>query len=438
MYRDMGSPSGTALEADELFRSNDVVVRRVPAENVDRWIVTFDHYGIGHGFDRPGFGEAYLKAQGISAIHVMGRAEDWYQYADMEAALATVREATRDATRVVTYGSSMGAYAAIRFADAVGATDVLALSPQYSIDPNVAPDEIRWLQDRRRIQWRPEMNGPIASSARTIVVYDPTGPDRWHGDRIGADVACEAVRLPHTAHPVTIYLAETGLLTPLITRILDGSFDSRAFRREARKARVASGIYLGELAAAQPRRRAATALALARRALEVSPGNYHAQVSLAQILTQEGRHDEALAILAGVVQHSGRTLGYVINYGNALLSADRASDALAIAEEVAARAEGMAHLYAWCGYIHWLNGGAAEARRLIRKAAALDRGNNAYIKTIIDYYLGRPRAGGARGVGLTPWLRFARWVMKVPLRPGRGPSLGLSHRRDDSASGGAR
>ncbi len=408
---DMGSPSGTAFEADELFRSSDVVVRRVPAGNVDRWVVTFDHYGIGHGFDRPGFGEAYLQAQGISAIHVMGRAEDWYQYADMDAALTTVRQATAGATRIVTYGSSMGAYAALRFADAVGATDVLALSPQYSIDPQVAPHERRWSQDIDRISWRSELNGPITCSARTILVYDPIGPDRWHGERIASEVACDLILLPHTAHPVTTYLADAGLLGPLLTGVLAGDLDRRALRRDARRTRFRSGIYMGELAAAVSRRRAHAALALARRALEASPGSYHAQVSLARLLTQDGQHDEALSILATLVETSDRSLSYVVDYGNALLAAGRLDEAQVIADETLARTENVAHLHAWGAHIRWLNGDVSGARRLIRRAAALEPRNHFYRRTVVDYHLGGRRTDGGPGVRVTPWLRLARWWM---------------------------
>lgn len=438
---DMGSLSGTALEADELFRSKDVVVRRVPAGNVDRWVVTFDHYGIGHGFDRPGFGEAYFQTQGISAIHVMGRGDDWYQYADMDAAMATVRAATRGAVRVVTYGSSMGGYGALRFADAAGATDVLALSPQYSLDPKVATHERRWSQDFRRIRWRPDSNGPITCSARAVVVYDPIGPDRWHGERIARDLACHLIRLPYTAHPVTTYLSDAGLLGPLIAGLLNGEFDQQTFRREARRARSANGIYLGELAAAQPRRRAATALSLARRALDVSPGNWHAQVSLARLLSLEGRHDEALSILAILVRQSDRSLTYVVDYGNALLHAGLTTEARAIADEVLSRAGDVAHLHAWAAHICWLDGDVADARRLIRRAVTLDAGNRVYLRAIIDYHFGAPYREGVRGVRVTSWLRLARWMMKAPLRPEpletvRRPFL-FRRRQDDSASDGA-
>ena len=437
---DMGSLSETALEADELFRSDDVVVRRVTAGPTDRWVVTFDHYAIGLGFDRPGFGEAYLQSQGISAIHVMGRSEDWYQYPDMTAALATVRAATAGADRVVTYGSSMGGYAALRFANAVGATDALALSPQYSIDPKVAPQELRWTQDGKRIRWRPEFGGPMSCSATAVVVFDPTGSDRWHGERIEQDLNCRAIRLPYTAHPVTTYLADVSLLAPLLEGVLAGEFDARGFQREARQRRARNGIYLGELAAAQPQRKASTALVLARRAVNVSPGNYHAQVSLARLLSRDGHHDEALTILDSVVQASERGLTYVVDYGNALVLAGRIAEARVIVDEAMSRTSDVAHLHAWAAHICWLNHEKTEARRLIRRAVMLDPGNTPYLRALIDYYFGAPLSTGHRGVRPTPWLRIARWALKGPLtsdaneRTSRPLSL---RRRDDPASGGA-
>lgn len=437
---DMGSLSETAFEADELYRSENLVVRRIPAADVDRWVVTFDHYAIGHGFDRPGFGEAYLQAQGISAIHVMGRAEDWYQYPDTLAALATVRAALASASRIVTYGSSMGAYAALRFADAVGATDILALSPQYTIEARAAPQEQRWTQDAKRIRWRPEFNGSISTTAHAVVIFDPTGPDRWHGERIEADLGRRAIRLPHSAHPVTTYLAEIGLLGPLIEDVLAGRFDARAFRNEARRRRTGNGIYLGELAAAQPQRRTALALELARKAVDASPGNYHARISLARLLSREGRHDEALTMIEGVVRDSDRGLTYIIDYANALVLAGRVAEARPIVDETLSRTQDVAHLHAWAAHILWLNDERASARTLIRRAVVLDPGNTPYLRAMIDYSFGAPLQTGHRGVRTTPWLRLVRWIMKKPLRPESGEPQGRSgffRGRSDAASGGA-
>ncbi|MFC5344016.1 tetratricopeptide repeat protein [Brevundimonas staleyi] len=400
----------TASETRDLYRSDNVVVRQVAAGDRDRWVVTFDNYGIGHGFSRPGFGESWLRSQKISAIHVMGRAEDWYQYEDLDAALAIVRATLEGASRVITYGSSMGGYAAVRFADAVGAHAALALSPQYTLDPEVAAHDRRWSQDANRIAWIKALNGPLEVKARVILAFDPWGLDGWHGRRIVEEAAPNCIRLPYTAHPVTTFLSEIGLLGDLVLRALHDVLDVDAFEREARSRKAQSGVYLGEMASLQPEHRRGLALALARRAVEASPANHHARLNLARLLLRNGAHDEALALFEGLVADSGRALTYLVDHGQALAVAGRPGEARAIAAEVIGQADNVAHLHGWAAHMCWLNGDTADARTHILRAVELDPSNSAYMKAAVDYHLGRRAAGATSSVRQTPLLSFARWL----------------------------
>lgn len=379
---------------DELYRSENLVVRRVPAQDQSRWVVTFDNYSIGHGFDREGFGEAFLKQYGVSAIHVMGVREDWYQYPDMEAALEAVRAATTGA-RVMTYGSSMGAYAAIRFADRVGAQAALALSPQYSVDPRKAPFEKRWPADGRRIQWRAELDGPIRCSIRPTIVYDPASDDRLHRDLIAGDISLEEVALPYSGHPAATYLMETGLLTSLVFGVLEGTADARTFRREGRRRRTTSTAYLCSLSERQPGSRQATAIALARRALAQSPTSAIAAVTLARHLTAAGLHEEAVALHRRNVEMTDRYFIYLVAYADALIAAGDAASALEIALEVMSgeEAQRMAHLNGWLGLIAWAAGERARATTAMSKAVDLDPTNMEYRRLLREY---RHGAGGVR------------------------------------------
>jgi len=396
----------------ELYRSHCLVVREVASGDRDHWVITFDNYGIGHGFDRPGFGEAWLKAEGISAIHVMGKAEDWYQYSDIEAALASVRMAVGTASRVITYGSSMGGYGAVRFADAIGAHAALALSPQYTLDPDIVSHDRRWAQDAHRIGWIKRMNGRLNSAARIIVVYDPRGPDDWHGRRIAEESSGDAIRLPFTGHPVTSFLSEIGMLGSLVVDVLHDRLDSRNFEREARGRRATSGVYLGEIAGLQPMHRQATALALARRALDVSPANHHARLNLAKLLLRGDAVDEALLIFEGLVVDSEQALHYLVNYGQALAVAGRLTEARAIADQVIERASGIAHLNAWAAQLCWLNGDTAQAKKLIRHAVRLDPVSQGYLQLAADYHLGHPTVDITAPVKSTIWLEIARWIAR--------------------------
>ena len=107
----------------------------------------------------------------------------------------------------------MGAYAAIRLGGLVGATTAIALSPQFSLDPRVAPFEDRWPVEARRLDYEIERRlartGFVPSA---YVFYDPSDPDARHADLFRPQLEVRDVRLPDCGHPVTGFLAEVGLL----------------------------------------------------------------------------------------------------------------------------------------------------------------------------------------------------------------------------------
>jgi len=355
----------------DLFRSDNVVVRSVPASDLSRWVVTFDNYGIGHGFDRPGFGEDFLRNAGISAIHVMGVREDWYQYPEMAAAMQAVRQATAGAERVMTYGSSMGGYAALRFADAAGANAVLAISPQYSIDPKKMPFETRWLQEGQCIEWRPEIEGRIVCEVRPIVVFDPIEDGR-QVERIQEDIDIWPIRLPHVSHPASTYLAEIGLLKPLVFQALSGELDSAAFGIEARRRRRASGFYLSKLAMSQPAHRRGLAFDLARLAVKTNPSSPLVGLAFAKLLSAEGQHDDAIERLEGIVASTNRAPVYLIPYVDALMAAGRFEEARPHAREAVEAFSHQAHLHAWEGFLLQSLGEKQAAIEAVERAIALD------------------------------------------------------------------
>lgn len=391
----------------DLFRSENVVVRSLPAADVSRWVVTFDNYGIGHGFDRAGFGQEFLRQAGVSAIHVMGAREDWYQYPEMAAAMAAVREATAGAERVMTYGSSMGGYAAIRFADAAGAHAVLALSPQYSIDPQKMPSEKRWLQDSQRISWRPEIDGRIICGARPVVVFDPL-EDGAQVARIQDDIDIWPIRLPYVSHPASTYLAETGLLKSLVLQALSGEFDAVRFGGEARKRRRTSGFYLSNLAMNQPAHRRELAFDLAQRAVNITPSSPLSGLALARLLSVEGRHDEAIEKLERIVTSTNRAPIYLMSYVDALVAAGRFEEARPHAREAVEAFSHQAHLHVWEGALLKSLGETRAAVEAVERAIALDPQPQYY--ELLEAY-----RDGAETDDLSQ-RRAARWASRVLAR----------------------
>ena len=356
---------------DIIHHTENMLVRTVRAGDSSIWAITFDHYRNEGGFDRQGFGEDFLQQCGISAVHFLCRGNDWFQYEDLLQACATVRQYVAGADRVTAYGSSMGAYAALRMADAVGAKAVLALAPQYSIDPKKVPWEQRWLQDGARIQWREEIDGPIRCRSVPYIVYDPRSDDLGHVELIEQDIPIHKIAIPFGRHPITTYLADTNLLRPLTLSVMRDDGDPNALMHAGRIRRKTSSFYLGELARAQPASRLKTAMTLAKRSVAIAESPL-ALLSLAQIKSRIGLHGEAYSVFDRIMELTNREASYVYPYAEARYAGGDLAGALALAAEVIKLLPDRAHLLNWqAGFLLEL-GQKEAAIASLRKAIALD------------------------------------------------------------------
>ncbi len=390
---------------DIIFASHNLLVRKRPARDTRNWVVTFDHHGITGRFDRPGFAEEFLAARGMSMLTFLGRGNDWYQYPEMGAALAVARAAMLGRGRVMTYGSSMGGYAAIRFADALGAHACLAISPQYSIDPAKVPFERRWRHDAQRIVWRRELDGPIRCEARPVIIHDPIGEDGLHVRRIEAEIACDTIALPYIAHPGTTYLQSIGALAELVPAILEGSFDPAEAAPRLRRLRKRDPVYLSELARRQPAWRPALGIALARQAVDRAPGVDLMLHVLASKLSAAGRHGEALGFHRKACELSGDILCYALPHALALAGAGDGEAALTRLRGLAVRHPGEAHLHHALAHILWTMGRRGEALAVARHVVRLAPRDPFYRAVLFEYRWPRLRFQAARAVRLLRGLR---------------------------------
>lgn len=361
-----------------VYRSDAIEVRRIAGSDPRRQVVTFDCYHDQPGFDRAAFGEAYLAQQDISAIHILTRDNDWFQYHDILDALDRVRAALAGAERVLAYGSSMGGYAAIRFADRVGAHAALALSPQYSVDRRRVPFERRWMQDQMRIGFLPAIDRqPIRSAARIIAAYDPDLPhDRQHIALISAETRIEPLLLPGAGHPVGQFLAEIGLLKPLVAQALDDDLDVAEMTRAAAARRGDSSIWLCAQAEALPA--GAEAIAFAERAVALAPDDPPAHDRLARQYAATGDYARALDAHrhAVALDPSGRS--YRWNHSKTLFAAGDLARALEQARELQRIAPQVAGYHRWAATIAAALGDHAGALADVEAALRMAPANRGY------------------------------------------------------------
>lgn len=297
---------GTMVASDELFRSQELLVRRVGGFGSNLCYVTFDSYTDNRTLDRPGFGETYFRGRGVDAIHVLSRDNHWYQYPELDAAIARIAAATAGYDQVIAYGSSMGGFAALHYGAACGARIGIGLSPQFSVDPAVVPFDRRWANDVARIRFRNDEPTPLQ---RQYVVYDPRDPhDRRHFDLLAARTSTCPIPVPHGGHPVGGYLVETDMMRRLLGDIEADTFDHAAFARELRQRRRQSAHYLFVLAQRIAPHRAKQKVALAALAVETQPDNpvYHSQ--LAAALDAAGDYSAAFEVHQRALEMTGHGL----------------------------------------------------------------------------------------------------------------------------------
>ncbi|WP_116089743.1 hypothetical protein [Sphingomonas crusticola] len=363
---------------DILYRSLELEVRRVPAGDGRLQVVTFDSYHEPPGMDRPGFGEAFFATEGITATHVMCRGNDWFQYPEMALVLSVIREACADADRLLSYGSSMGGYAALRFAAAVGANAALALSPQYSLDRRKAPFETRWASDRRRIRFIETLERRIEQVPLMVLAYDRTlKTDFGHMLRLSAEADIEQIPLPFAGHPVGPFLNDVALLRPLVFAVLKDSFDQEYFRATARKRARRSPHWLANLAERHPRAHEGRGIALAGRAVALAPDHPSLHDALARRLAAAGRYDEAIAAHRQAVALEP-VVDYLWGLSKTLSAAGDLDASLEVAERIQQLAPATAGYHAWAAKLREAQRDWAGAASDVQRAIRYDRTNLRY------------------------------------------------------------
>jgi hypothetical protein len=373
-----------------LFRSDHIEVRRIAAGDELHQVVTFESYHDDPGFERIGFGESFFERAGFTGIHVLTAGNDWYQYSEIDAALAVIRDAVRGAERVLTYGSSMGGYAAVRFADAVGATHVLSLSPQYSIDPRKVPADRRWWWDQKRIRFIPDHNGPIACRAEVVVGYDPTLKlDSLHAELIGRDVRAALLPLAYCGHPVTTVLGELGLLQSMALAFLAGPIDLAAIQADFSQRREDASMWLAEYASRLPEGGKVRARELAMRAAAIAPGNATIQHHLGMRQHDLGQYQDAIVAHQAAVSLSPHPI-FVLSLSRSLYFAGEYPEALERAEQALAERSFDSEYFRWAARTRLAIGDRRGAYEHARSAFALARsGRNLW--SLLRHWVGQMR-----------------------------------------------
>ncbi|MFN3724076.1 MAG: hypothetical protein ACK4VZ_13620 [Paracoccaceae bacterium] len=206
----------------------------------DTLVVTFDHLDIAMGKreDRRPWGFAFIEKQGWSMLGVMANGWTWYRDPWVWQQFDDLRDSGffKQFKRVVFYGASMGGYAACAFVAACPGADVVAISPQSTLDKSLVPWESRY-----HTAWGRDFSGPYGDAAqvsraagRVFMLYDPYEPlDTGHADRFTGDNVVK-LRTPLMGHRLGSSLQQMGILAPITLAALAGTLSEADFYRTLR------------------------------------------------------------------------------------------------------------------------------------------------------------------------------------------------------------
>jgi hypothetical protein len=184
------------------------------------------------------FADTPLMKSGIAAVGVMAKRGNWYPLEHMRAASRFILDKIGGYKTRITYGGSMGGYAAVKFSGLLGASHVLSMCPQWSIDPA----ECQGVDSGWRDHFLPAMCG-MGIRARDVAGEVFLFADAYHGsDMFHCRKIIENcpnshfINVPMVGHHVTTVFAGTGNLLHLIDACRGCNTNSlRGFSRRTRK-----------------------------------------------------------------------------------------------------------------------------------------------------------------------------------------------------------
>lgn len=181
------------------------------------------------------WGIGLARREEVDIVGIASRDFTWFPPAAMAELLPVIRAAAQP--EAVVYGFSMGGYAALKYGRALGARGVLALSPQYSIDPADGTVGRRGLT-----YYDPALHAgmrvtPGEYPDQSLLLWDPlVGADDRHARAIAVLPGIRPLPLRMAGHATPAVLAETRRIVPVAEALLAGETERAAgLIREARR-----------------------------------------------------------------------------------------------------------------------------------------------------------------------------------------------------------
>ncbi|MGH7103581.1 MAG: tetratricopeptide repeat protein [Acetobacteraceae bacterium] len=276
-------------------------------------------------YRKPGksfWGDGFFAKYGLGAIGFVAAKPDWFPEAEMRRAVDAIRPrlARAPGQRLVSYGVSMGGFAALKYAALIGADAAIAFSPQISINPaDVKHFDGRYVRFYDAARNRDMRIRTENLAATNYVLYDNFWTvDRKHAERIAALGRVERFALPFTGHASIRSIAEGRIAEPFLLGLIGGDPGRTAeLRGMVRRTRRNTLVYWESRAVILTGRRAEATkqiLHAVQSALGLAPHAVAWQIALVAALLNAGEREEALWALSRIHLGAETEVGQWVRY----------------------------------------------------------------------------------------------------------------------------
>jgi pimeloyl-ACP methyl ester carboxylesterase len=123
-----------------------------------------------------------------------------------------------NAAEIVTLGHSMGGYSALLIAKFLPVKSAVGLAPQYSVHPDVAGDDARWMQYRDAIQTHTirDLGNYLTAETTYHVFHGSHGRERPQRDRFPKFPTLYHMIMPQTVHNVPQRMKRFGIMDQIV------------------------------------------------------------------------------------------------------------------------------------------------------------------------------------------------------------------------------
>lgn len=205
-----------------LYEDNLLKVSYMPGDG-PFCLATFIGVGFGDGgVDVQGEEFKKLRADLGPQIYIFDKTRSWGNRLDLEKIASLVQEQAAG-REVVCLGLSMGGFLAVALSKALGARTCIAIAPQFSMHPEIMPNETRWdIYTHRITEWRiPSLEGRFSEDCTYYCFFSGIEAEVEHLVRFPIAPNVHRFLIPGSIHNTGAILKSMGQLYPTIEACLE-------------------------------------------------------------------------------------------------------------------------------------------------------------------------------------------------------------------------